>query len=252
MNVIELKNAGLTYWVRQRRRMAIKDYLVGGLLKKSFNPFTEIEALKDLNFRFVEGSRVGIIGHNGAGKSTLLRLIVGIYPPTAGEVVVQGQVNSMLDIGVGIEPEATGWENIYFRALLMGYHPKQIREKCQEIADFSELGPALDLPVRCYSSGMSVRLMFSIATCIEPEILVMDEILGAGDLGFHEKANKRMMQLIDRARILFLASHNMETIRQLCSHCLWLDHGRVCMEGRPNDVISAYNTYMTEGKRIAA
>lgn len=252
MNIIDLRNASLTFRVRQHGRITLKELLIHGWMRPSYNPFIEVRALKNINYTFREGDRVGLLGHNGAGKSTLLRLLAGIYPPTEGEVINRGRVNSMLDIGVGVDMESTGWENIHFSCLLQGDHPAAIQRKSKEIAEFSELGEALNMPARCYSSGMHVRLMFSIATCIEPDILIMDEILGAGDLSFQEKANRRMMELIDRARILVLASHNMHTLRTLCTHLIWLDHGEIRMEGSPDEVIDCYERYMRGEPSLAA
>jgi lipopolysaccharide transport system ATP-binding protein len=251
MNSIDLNGAGLTFWIRQHGRTTLKDLLLRGMFNRNVNPWIGIHALKDINLRIGEGERIGLLGHNGAGKSTLLKVLAGIYPVTSGEVNVQGHVHSMLDIAVGIEPEANGWENIQFRCLVQGDTPAQAREKAKAIAEFSELGEALNRPVKVYSSGMSVRLLFSIATTIEPEILLLDEILGAGDLGFQEKAFRRMMDLIDRARILIIASHNLTTLSRLCTRALWLDHGAIVMDATPHVVISAYEDFMRQGAEAA-
>src|SRR5262249_49566117 len=151
-----------------------------------------------------EGERVGVLGHNGAGKSTLLKLLAGVYPPTRGRRVVEGQISSLFDIALGFEIEATGWDNIRYRGYLQGETPDSIGEKMQPIADFSELGEFLNVPVRYYSAGMMVRLAFSIATAIDPEVLLVDEVLGAGDLAFQAKARQRMKEMIERARLLVL------------------------------------------------
>jgi lipopolysaccharide transport system ATP-binding protein len=252
MTSIELQEAGLTFRVRQQGRTTLKDLLLRGMFRGSANPWIEINALKGINLHVREGERIGLMGHNGAGKSTLLKVMAGIYPVTSGEVNVQGHVHSMLDIGVGIEPDANGWDNILFRCLVQGDTPAQAREKAAAIASFSELGEALNRPVKAYSSGMSVRLLFSIATSIEPEILLLDEILGAGDAGFQEKAQRRMMDLIDRARILIIASHDPNTLSRLCTRVLWMDHGSVVMEDKPHIIIPAYEEFMKKSFQAAA
>jgi ABC-type polysaccharide/polyol phosphate transport system ATPase subunit len=241
---ITLTDVALSFRVRKRGRTTLKQLLVDPVFRPSANPFMVIEALKNINLRIGEGERLGLIGHNGAGKSTLLRLLAGIYPPTSGTVEVEGKINSLLDIGVGIEGDASGWDNILYRGLLQGDLPSQVEEKKHQIADFSELGDALDMPVRFYSSGMKVRLLFSIATAIEPEILLLDEVLSAGDVAFQEKAFRRMTELIDKARLIVFASHDLGTLCRLCTKVLWLDHGAIRMAGEPRRVIETYETFM--------
>jgi lipopolysaccharide transport system ATP-binding protein len=252
MIAIDLNDASLTFRVRQQGRTSLKDLVLRRLTRRSSNPWIEINALKNLNLHFGEGERIGLMGHNGAGKSTLLKVLAGVYPVTGGEVTVDGHIHSLLDIGVGIEADANGWDNILYRCLVQGDTPVKAREKSDAIAEFSELGDALNMPVRFYSSGMSVRLLFSIATTIEPEILLLDEILGAGDAGFQEKARRRMMDLIDRARILIIASHDPKTLARLCTRVLWLDHGTVVMDDKPDLVIPAYEAFMQKGYQAAA
>ncbi len=245
---IKLEDVSLQFRVRKRGRSTLKQLFIDRWYRPEVNPFIEVNALQNLNLDVGEGERIGLIGHNGAGKSTLLKLLAGIYPSTSGKVSVHGKINSLLDIGVGIVSDASGWENIFFRSLLQGDLPKQIEEKKPEIAAFSELGEALDMPVRFYSSGMNVRLLFSIATAIEPEILLLDEVLSAGDAGFQEKAYRRMMNVIDKARLLVFASHDLNTLRRLCTTVLWMDHGTVRMSGDAKTVTEAYDAYMRGGK----
>ncbi|MGE3406130.1 MAG: ABC transporter ATP-binding protein [Pirellulales bacterium] len=247
MERINLNDVSLQFRVRQQGRVSLKDFVVKGLFRKKRNPYVHVHALKHLNLSFKDGERVGVIGHNGAGKSTLLRLLAGIYPPTSGEISVRGKISSVLDIGVGVESEATGWDNIAYRSYLQGAHPSQVLQKQQEIADFSELGDAIDKPVRTYSSGMMVRLMFSIATTIEPEILLVDEVLSTGDLGFVEKARLRMLDLIERARMMVFVSHDLGSIASLCNRAIWMHWGQVHMDGDPQAVIEAYREFMTTG-----
>ena len=175
----------------------------------------EVRALEGINLRVGEGERLGIVGNNGAGKSTLLKLLAGIYPPTTGRREVHGRISSLFEISTGFESDATGWENIAYRGYLQGETPRSIREKVKPIAEFSELGEFLDMPVRYYSTGMMIRLAFSIATAVEPEILIIDEVLAAGDAAFQVKARDRMRNLIARARAVIVVSHDMKAIARL-------------------------------------
>lgn len=252
MVYVRLNNVSLTFRVRKHKRMPLKQFLLGGFFLRSVNPVMEIQALNNINLEFHEGDRVGILGHNGAGKTTLLKLLAGIYPPTSGRLEVQGRVSTLLDIGVGIESDATGWANIAYRSYLQGLTPKDVRQRRSRIAEFSELGEFLNVPVRFYSSGMLVRLCFSIATEIDPEILLIDEILSAGDLGFQEKAHRRILELIHNSRLLVIATHDTVTVPKLCTRMVWLDHGRVVMQGEPQEVVEAYKDYMTSHPRAAA
>ncbi len=200
MALIELDNVGLVFHVRRYGRVSLKEYVLHGMFRRSKQATIEVRALEQVNLRVGEGDRVGIIGHNGAGKSTLLKLLAGIYPPTTGRRQVRGQISSLFEIGLGFELDATGWENITYRGYLQGETPRSIRQKMQSIAEFSELGEFLDMPVRYYSAGMMVRLAFSIATAIAPDILLVDEVLSAGDLAFQAKARERIHSLMSSAR----------------------------------------------------
>ncbi|MBS0201245.1 MAG: ABC transporter ATP-binding protein [Proteobacteria bacterium] len=203
-------------------------------------PAATKRALDSIGFHIKEGERVGIIGHNGAGKSTLLKVLTGILPSTSGRVDVRGVVAPLFEFATGFEMELTGRENIYIRGLLQGLTLKQIEERIDGIIDFSELGDAINDPVRTYSTGMFVRLAFSTATSIDPDILLIDEAYGAGDQEFANKSAKRMRELMDRGRILVFTSHNMDLIRSLCTRVMWLDHGRIVMDGSVDEVISSY------------
>ncbi len=206
----------------------------------------EVKALERIDLTLEEGERVGIIGRNGAGKSSLLKLLAGIYPPTSGTRRVTGRVSSLFDISLGFEPEANGWDNIRYRSYLQGETPRSVQNRMQAIADFSELGEFLDMPVRFYSSGMLVRLAFSVATAIEPEILIVDEVLSAGDLSFQAKAQQRMKALISHAQAVVVVSHDLDSLTAVCSRILWLDHGRIRMSGPAAEVVPAYVRHMEE------
>lgn len=240
MRLVELKDVGLLFRVRRHGRVSLKEYLLQGFFRPSKKSCFEVQALEHIDLTIEEGDRLGVIGHNGAGKSTLLKLLAGIYPPTSGKRKVSGHVSSLFDLALGFEGDASGWENIFYRGYLQGESPKSIRAKMQPIAEFSELGDFLNMPVRYYSAGMLVRLAFSIATAIEPEILIIDEVLGAGDLNFQHKARERMLNLMSSARAVVVVSHDLASLSMLCDRVLWLDHGRIHMIGPMDTVIAAY------------
>jgi ABC-type polysaccharide/polyol phosphate transport system ATPase subunit len=249
---IDLERVSLTFRVRQHRRITLKEFLVRQMFRRSVNPLIEVRALQEVNLRLAEGDRVGIIGHNGAGKSTLLKLLGGVYPPTSGRLRVEGRVSSLFDLALGFEPDGTGWENIGYRCYLQGETPRSVRAKQQAIADFSELGDFLNMAVRYYSAGMLVRLAFSIATAIEPEILLIDEVLGAGDLAFQQKARQRMLEMMSKARLILAVSHDLKGLTKLCDRAIWMDHGRVRHFGPIDETIAAYTAHVQGGQNRAA
>lgn len=201
---------------------------------------TVIRSLEDVSFEIHEGERVGIVGHNGAGKSTLLRALSNVYAPTAGRAEIVGEIGSLVDIGLGIDGEATGRENIFIRGALLGIKRKEIEERFDEIVDFSELGEFINMPVRTYSSGMHLRLAFAVATIIRPEILLMDEWLSVGDAAFNEKAEQRLSNLVESSRILVIASHSRELIERTCNRVLWFEHGHLKMDADSKTVCRSY------------
>ena len=199
-----------------------------------------VEALRNVSFTLNTGDRLGFIGSNGAGKTTLLRTMAGIYEPAAGRMVIDGAVTALLDPGQGMNFELTGNENIRMRALFNGYTDAQIKILQEDVAQFSELGDFLSLPVRTYSSGMIVRLGFALATAIHPQILLMDEWILAGDAAFLGKARERLETMVGSAEILVLSSHNAAILMQWCNRLIWMDAGRVHADGTPEDILSAY------------
>ena len=249
---VELDDASLTFRVRQQGRLTLKELVVRGMFRRSANPVIEVRALQNVSLRVVDTERIGIIGQNGAGKSSLLRLIAGVYPPTGGTRVVHGRISSLFEISLGFEQDATGWENIAFRGYLQGETPRSIEAKRQAIADFTELGDFLNMPVRYYSAGMLVRLAFSIATASDPEVLLVDEVLSVGDLAFQKKARQRMRELIDKAHLMVMVSHDLEAIQELCPKTVWLDHGKIRKIGPSAEVIAAYSAFAKAGPGRAA
>ncbi|OZB77379.1 MAG: ABC transporter ATP-binding protein [Thiomonas sp. 14-64-326] len=199
-----------------------------------------VRALSGIDLALEPGDRLGLIGHNGAGKSTLLRVMAGIYPPTAGVVEVRGRAIPLLDINLGMDDQSTGRQNIRLRGLLLGMKDAEIRAKSEEIAEFTELGDYLDLPLRTYSSGMRLRLAFAIATAVDAEILLLDEVIGVGDASFQEKAARRLEQLHARAEIVVLAIHNPQVIRKSCNKALWLERGTLRSFGAVDTVLADY------------
>jgi ABC-type polysaccharide/polyol phosphate transport system ATPase subunit len=237
---IKLEDASLHFKVRKHRRSSFKDYLLRYLFRPSENPTLEVKALTGLDLDLQDGDRLGVIGHNGAGKSTLLKLIAGIYPPTSGRREVVGKVCSLFDISLGFEGDASGWDNIAYRGYLQGETPATLKSKIKAIADFTELGDFLNMSVRYYSAGMLIRLAFSVATAIEPEVLLVDEVLSVGDLAFQMKARQRMKEMMASARLMVMVSHDLDSIRNITNKCIWLEHGRVIKAGTPAEVVGAY------------
>jgi len=199
----------------------------GGRIARDAGNRVIVRALDNVSFSMEAGDRIGLIGHNGAGKTTLLRVLSGIYEPVGGSLMVDGRVATLLDIYLGIDAEATGYENIWLRALMMGLRPADIDQKVTDIAEFSELGEYLDMPLRTYSAGMRLRLAFAVSTSIDADILLMDEWLSVGDSGFQPKAKQRMEELVARTKILVLASHDYSLLKSMCNRVLRLAHGKV-------------------------
>jgi ABC-2 type transport system ATP-binding protein len=213
--------------------------LVGGnIASQSKVPI--IEALRDINVHLEHGARVALVGHNGAGTTTLLRLLAGIYEPTRGIAEIRGRVAPIFDLGVGMDPEITGLENIIIRGLFLGMTRQQMTERIDDIAEFTELGDFLRMPLRTYSTGMRVRLALGVVTSIDPEILLLDEGIGAVDAAFLEKSKRRLSDLVDRSGLLVFASHSDEFLRELCDTAIWMEHGRVREHGPLEDILRAY------------
>jgi lipopolysaccharide transport system ATP-binding protein len=251
MASIEMDDVGLTFRVRQHLRLTLKEFLVGQMFRRSRNPVMEVKALAGVTLRVELGDRLGVIGHNGAGKSTLLKTLAGVYQPTTGRLTVDGRVSSLFDIALGFEQDATGWENIAYRCYLQGETPRTVKTKRDAIAAFSELGDFLNMTVRYYSAGMLVRLAFSIATAIDPEILLVDEVLSVGDLAFQQKARARMSEMMEKAHLMVMVSHDLDTLEECCNRAVWMDHGRMVKEGPAGEIVAAYRDSTQPAVRAA-
>ena len=236
--MIRAKNISVRYLMTYDRVKSIKEYLVQ-LIKRQIQ-YEEFWALKDISFTVKRGEVLGIIGHNGAGKSTLLKVISGILKPTEGTVEVKGTVVPMLELGSGFDFDLTGRENVFLNGAILGYSEEFLQGKYEEIVAFSELGQFIDVPLRNYSSGMVMRLAFSIATVVQPDILIVDEILAVGDAAFQEKSKARMLELMGGGTTVLFVSHSLGQIREMCDRVLWIEHGELKMLGKSKDVCDAY------------
>jgi len=240
---IETHNAWVEFPIFDAKTRSLKKAFLGkagGAIGRNESNVVVIEALRDITMSLELGDRVGLVGHNGAGKSTLLRLLSGIYEPTRGVATVNGRVAPVFDLGVGMDPEISGFENIIIRGLFLGQTRKQMVAKVDEIGDFTELGDYLSMPLRTYSTGMRVRLALGVVTSIDPEILLLDEGIGAVDAEFLAKARTRLFELVERSGILVFASHSDEFLADLCDTAIWLEHGTVREHGPLREVLHHY------------
>ncbi len=238
--MIESDNVTMRFHMNTDKILSLKEFVTKGLTRRlKFEDFT---ALEHVSFEVKRGETLGLIGRNGAGKSTLLKIISGILKPTEGSVVTRGNVVPMLELGSGFDTDLTGRENIFLNGAILGYSEDFLKAKYDEIVDFSELGRFIETPIRNYSSGMLARLAFSIATVVEPEILIVDEILSVGDAEFQEKSKKRMLELMGGGTTVLFVSHSISQIREMCDQVIWLEHGSVRMNGTAEDVCTAYQS----------
>jgi ABC-type polysaccharide/polyol phosphate transport system ATPase subunit len=235
---IRLENASVQYRVPNERIGTFKEYIIRLVQGKvRFNSFL---ALNDVSFNVYKGEVFGLIGPNGAGKSTLLKVIARVLRPTEGRVLVKGRVAPLLEFGAGFHPELTGRENVYLNGAMLGFSQEEMNAKFEGIVDFAELWDFIDAPLRTYSSGMWARLGFSVATDVDPEILIIDEVLSVGDEAFQRKSKERINQFRDRGATIMFVSHNMAMIENMCQRTAWLDQGKLKAIGESPDVIAAY------------
>lgn len=239
MSHISLKNVSVSFPIftgsTRSLRQEIFSTLGGSISEHAKTTF--VHALHDITLEIEQGDRLGIVGHNGAGKTTLLRVLSGIYPPSSGDLEIQGDVTTLTDVSLGMDTEATGWQNIIFRSVMMGKTYSEAKALSPAIADFSELGEFLDLPVRTYSTGMFMRLAFAISTAFTPDILVLDELIGAGDAAFQTKSLTRLRGLLDESNIIVISSHNLGIIKEHCNKAVYLGKGRVLAQGGVDEVL---------------
>lgn len=244
MASVELHNVNVDFPVYNINARSLKKRFLrlatGGNVSRDANERVIVRSLSDITLRIKDGDRIGLIGHNGAGKSTLLRLLANIYEPSSGQIRIEGHISPMLSLMHGIENEFTGYENIVQRGIILGLTRKQIKLQVDAIAEVTGLGDYLFMPVRTYSSGMMVRLAFAITTCINPEILLIDEIFGAGDAAFMEKARAKMVELLNSASIVVLASHADSLIKEFCNKAILLEGGSIKYIGDVNTAIEMY------------
>ena len=236
---IKVEHADLTFEVQNEKIDTLKETFIR-TLKRNNSKKIKIHALNDVSFEIYKGEKVGIIGYNGAGKSTLLKVITGIYPPDKGNVITNGKIASLLSLGAGFDPNFSGRRNIILNGAVLGYSKKYLESKIDEIIEFSELGEFIDIPIKNYSSGMLAKLGFSIATSVNPDILIIDEILGVGDVNFKKKSADKIKSLMDGGTTVLLVSHSIPQIRELCDKAIWINKGKIIEIGEVNKVCDHY------------
>ena len=236
--IIEAADVSMRFRMNSDRILSLKEFVTTAMRGKL--QYQEFTALDHVSFQVKRGETMGLIGRNGAGKSTMLKIISGILKPTEGSLVCRGNVVPMLELGSGFDLDLTGRENIFLNGAILGYSEEFLNAKYDEIVEFSELGTFIESPIRNYSSGMLARLAFSVATVIQPEILIVDEILSVGDAAFQEKSKRRMLELMGGGTTVLFVSHSLEQIREMCSRVIWLENGRVKMQGKTKDVCDEY------------
>lgn len=236
--VLRVDNVSMKFNLSKEKHDSLKEYFIA-LMRKELN-YDEFWALSDVSFELEKGDRLGILGFNGAGKSTLLKVIAGVFKPTLGSVEKEGVLAPLIELGAGFDPQYTGMENIYLYGACLGYSHKFIDEKIDEIIDFSELRAFIDVPLKNYSSGMRARLGFAIATIVEPDILILDEVLSVGDAKFKKKSENKLMALLDKGVTVLFVSHNTEQVRRICNKAIILEKGKVICSGDVDDVTKHY------------
>jgi ABC-2 type transport system ATP-binding protein/lipopolysaccharide transport system ATP-binding protein len=246
--VIKVENVGLQYHLNKEKVDNLKEYVIK-FLKRDLK-FKKFWAVRGVSFELEKGDKFGIIGLNGAGKSTLLKMISGVIKPTEGTIEIKGNIVPLLELGSGFDSEYTGRENIFLKGSLLGYSQKYLEDKFDEIVEFSELGDFIDIPIKNYSTGMMARLAFSIATVVEPKIMILDEVLSVGDAKFREKSQDRMNSLLNEDVTVLFVSHSLHQVRKLCNKVIWLEHGEVLMQGPSEEICDKYQEWIMSKQTI--
>ena len=242
--VLDVSHVGMKFNLSKEKVDNIKEYVIK-MLKKELH-YNEFWALKDVSFKVKQGDRLGILGLNGAGKSTLLKVISGVFKPTEGNVTIDGKIVPLLELGAGFDRQYTGGENIFLYGTVLGYSREFLKEKYEEIVEFSGLGDFIDVPIKNYSSGMKARLGFSIATIVDPEILILDEVLSVGDRRFKKKSLKKIKSMMASDVTVLFVSHNTDQIREICNKAILLEHGKLIAKGEVNEVCDYYEKLIDE------
>lgn len=240
MSSILVENLSIKFRIYHDRSPSLKGYVSNLFKRTGASSFSDFWAVSKVSFEIKAGDRVGIVGHNGAGKSTLLKALCRVYESSEGGISVTGRIAPLLEIGAGFHPEFTGRENIYLNGSILGYSWQQLKEIEPEVIAFAEIEEFIDTPVKYYSTGMYMRLAFSLATAMHPDILILDEIFNGGDAAFKEKATARMKAMIDTANIMIMVSHDTQLVKSLCNRVLWMDHGKLIADGPAEEIVDQY------------
>src|SRR5919106_302482 len=252
MNAIDVTNVSKIYrrYSRRRQFATLKSALLGGSLIRDLKPDETFTAVRDVSFTVPAGRTLGVIGRNGSGKSTLLKLVAGITKPSSGSVRVNGRVSALIELGAGFHPEISGRENVYINGIMLGLTKREIHERFDEIVDFAELREFIDAPVKTYSSGMYMRLGFAVAIHVNPDVLLVDEVLAVGDEGFTHKCLDKFAEFRRRGKTILLVTHSLSLVERFCDEALWLDGGRAMAHGDPKRIVDAYLTKVEEGEEV--
>ena len=248
--MIKLENVSMRFNLGIEKDSSFKQLFVNlfSFKRRKNKKNEEFWALKDINFEIKKGEVFGLVGSNGAGKSTLLKIVAGVMKPTKGTVKVGGGISPMIELGAGFDSELTARENIYLNGAVLGYSKEFIDQKFQEIVDFSELHDFIDVPVKNFSSGMVARLAFSISTIVDPEILIVDEILSVGDINFQQKSEEKMKRMINGGTTVLYVSHSLESIKKICQKAIWLEHGKIQKIGDAKEICDEYYKFMLKNQ----
>lgn len=236
---IDIEHVAMEFKVSKDKIDTLKEYFIR-TIKRNKEGNTKVRILDDITFKVYKGERVGILGFNGAGKSTLLKIISGIYEPTEGNITINGKIAPLLALSAGFDKNYSGKNNIFLNAAFLSMDEKYVKEKYDEIVEFSELGEFIDYPIKNYSKGMKAKLGFSVATLMQPDILIIDEILAVGDVKFRQKSSEKIDSMMEEGVTVLLVSHSIRQIKRICDRCVWIENGRIAMEGDAETVCDAY------------